>query len=199
MANEQNDFIVTASENSEFQLLESGAYDAICVGLSKREFKKYKSDELEPKLQFVFQVVEGGVKHYLRTVPYRIYINESSNLYKFVNAWTGVTYEKCLDGLDLSKLVGSKAQVVVGESERDGKKYNTIENVLKAKKSSSVVFVQDDQAPAYLTSNLLAARWIDGLGFAEASTESASTAGASPSTSESTGAPAAEEDDSLPF
>lgn len=170
MAEATNEFMTAApSTGDAFEMLEAGAYEAVCVGLTKREFKKYQSDELEPKFQFVFQVVDGDVKHYLRTLPMRNCINEKSNLFLFLNSWTGVSLEKCANGIDMGKLVGVKAQVVVGEGEREGKKYNTIETVLKAKKSSTVTFIKDDKAPAFLNKNLLASHWIDGIGFAEAS------------------------------
>lgn len=163
-----NEFMTAApSTGDAFELLETGAYSAVCVGLTKKEFKKYKSEELEPKFQFVFQIVDGDTKHYLRTLPYRNVINEKSNLFLFLNSWLGVSLEKAAGGIDLGKTIGLKAQVVVGETERDNKKYNTIENVLKAKKNDPVAFVADDSAPAYLTKGLIASHWIDGLGFAE--------------------------------
>lgn len=170
MAEEQNEFMTAAAtaNGGEFALLETGAYSAVCVGLTKKEFKKYQSTETEPKFQFIFQVNDGEVNHYLRTLPFRNVINEKSNLFVFLNTWLGVTFEKAAEGIDLGKTVGLKAQVVVGESERDGKKYNTIENVLKAKKTDKVEFVPDDKAPAFLNKGpFIAAHWIDGLAFAE--------------------------------
>lgn len=167
MADQNNGFITAKpTESGEFSLLEAGAYDAICVGVTSRNFKKYQSEDLEPKFQFVFQIVEDGQKHYLRTLPLRNVINDKSNLFTLLNSWTGVTLEKCADGIDLSKLVGYKAQIVVDEQEREGKKYNGIANILKAKKSSTVAFVPDNEAPAYLRNNLLLEKWIDGLTFA---------------------------------
>lgn len=165
---EQNNGFITAkpTESGEFSLLEAGAYDAICVGVTSRNFKRYQSEDLEPKFQFIFQIVEGDQKHYLRTQPLRNVINDKSNLFTLLNSWTGVTLEKCADGIDLSKLVGCKAQIVVDEQEREGKKYNGIANILKAKKSSTVAFVPDNEAPAYLKNNLLLEKWIDGLAFA---------------------------------
>lgn len=168
MAETNNFMTATPSEGGDFKLLEDGAYDAVCVGVTSRNFKKYQSEDLEAKFQFIFQIEEDGELHYLRTLPMRNVINDRSNLFTFLNAWTGVTLEKLSEALDLSKLVGYKAQIVVGTSEREGKKYNDIKNVLKAKKSSSVKFVPDTEAPAYLKANLLAERWIDGLGFAVA-------------------------------
>lgn len=167
MAEQTNGFITAKpTESGEFSLLEAGAYDAICVGVTSRNFKKYQSEDLEAKFQFIFQINEDGKNHYLRTLPLRNVINDKSNLFVLLNSWTGVTLEKCADGIDLSKLVGCKAQIVVDEQEREGKKYNGIANILKAKKSSTVAFVPDDQAPAYLKNNLLLEKWIDGLGFA---------------------------------
>lgn len=169
MAEQNNEFMTSAATgSSEFELLETGAYSAVCVGLTKREFKKYKSDELEPKFQFVFQVVDGDTKHYLRTLPYRNVINEKSNLFQFLNGWLGVSLEKASEGIDLGKTVGLKAQIVVDVQERDGKSYNVISNVLKAKKNDKVEFIADDAAPAFLNKGpFICSRWIDGLGFAE--------------------------------
>ena len=165
---ETNDFLTAApSVGGEFALLESGAYEGVCVGIVKREFKKFQSEETEPKFQFIFQVVEDDTKHYLRTLPMRNVINDKSNLFAFLNSWLGLSLEECSKGVDLSKLVALIAQVVVAEQEREGKTYNTITNVLKAKKSSTVEFVKDDRAPAFLNKNVLSAKWIDGIGFAE--------------------------------
>ena len=171
MAEEQTNEFMTAAATAnggDFALLETGAYSAVCVGLTKKEFKKYQSQDTEPKFQFVFQIVgEDGANHYLRTVPYRNVIADASKLFQFINGWVGVTLEKASAGVDLGKLVGVKAQIVVGEAERDGKKFNTIENVLKAKKNDSTEFVKDDKAPAFLNRGpFIAAHWIDGLSFA---------------------------------
>ena len=170
MAEQTNEFLTaTPSEGGEFELLETGAYSAVCVGLTKKEFKKYQSTDTEPKFQFVFQVHDGDTNHYLRTLPFRNVINEKSNLFQFLNAWLGVTLEKASGGIDLGKTVGLKAQLVVDTQERDGKTYNVISNVLKAKKNDSVSFVADDKAPAYLNKGpFIAAHWIDGLSFSEA-------------------------------
>lgn len=171
MATEQNEFLTAAAtaNGGNFELLETGAYAGVCVGLIKKEFKKYQSNETEPKFQFIFQVNDGEVNHYLRTLPFRNVINEKSNLFLFLSAWLGVSLEKASEGIDLGKTVGLKAQIVVGEGERDGKKYNTIENVLKSKKTDKTEFVKDDKAPAWLNKGpFVACHWIDGLGFAEA-------------------------------
>lgn len=171
MAEATNNEFLTAkpSEGGEFELLETGAYSAVCVGLTKREFKKFKSEDTEPKFQFIFQVVDGDTKHYLRTLPYRNVINEKSNLFQFLNSWLGVSLEKASDGIDLGKTVGLKAQIVVDVQERDGKSYNVISNVLKAKKNDPVQFVADDAAPAFLNKGpFICSRWMEGLKFAEA-------------------------------
>lgn len=168
-AEEKNPFMTAApSEGGEYSLLEDGAYDSVCVGVTCRNFKKYQSEDLESKFQFIFQIKDGDQLHYLRTLPYRNVINDRSNLFTFLNTWTGVTLEKLAEATDLSKLIGFKAQIVVGTAEREGKKFNEIKNVLKVKKNSTVAFVPDTEAPAYLKNNLLAERWIDGLGFAAA-------------------------------
>lgn len=170
MAEQNNEFMTAAAtaNGGEFALLETGAYSAVCVGLTKKEFKKYQSTETEPKFQFVFQVNDGDVNHYLRTLPFRNVINEKSNLFQFLNAWLGVSLEKAADGIDLGKTVGLKAQIVVDVAEREGKQYNVISNVLKAKKNDNVEFVKDDKAPAWLNKGpFICSRWMDGLSFAE--------------------------------
>jgi hypothetical protein len=162
-------FTTTAAtaNGGEFTNLETGAYDGICVGVTVRNFKKFQSEELEKKFQFVFQIVDGDKKHYLRTLPYRNVINDKSNLFLFLSGWTGLTLEQLSGGFDLTKLVGAKAQIVVGEQERDGRKYNNIANVIKTKKNSTVAYVKDDKAPAFLAKDVLAAKWIDNIAFAE--------------------------------
>ena len=171
MAEANNEFMTcAATASSEFELLETGAYSGICVGLTKREFKRFKSDDTEPKFQFVFQIVDGDTKHYLRTLPFRNIINDKSNLFLFLNSWLGVSLEKASAGIDLGKCVGLKAQLVVDVQERDGKSYNVISNVLKARKNDPVAFVEDDKAPAFLNKGeFICTRWIDGLSFAEPS------------------------------
>jgi hypothetical protein len=205
---EQNNGFITAkpTEGGEFTLLEAGAYDAICVGVTSRNFKKYQSEDLEAKFQFVFQINEDDKNHYLRTLPLRNVINDKSNLFTLLNSWTGVTLEKCADGIDLSQLVGCKAQIVVDEQEREGKKYNGIANILKAKKSSTVAFVPDDAAPAYLKNNLLLEKWIDGLGFAAPQEDEAKSEKADKAPKQMSGkeflegkAEGEDEDDDLPF
>lgn len=176
MAEETNEFMTAAAtaNGGEFALLETGAYSAVCVGLTKKEFKKYQSTETEPKFQFIFQVNDGEVNHYLRTLPFRNVINEKSNLFVFLNAWLGVTLEKAANGIDLGKTVGLKAQLVVDVQERDGKQYNVISNVLKAKKNDKTEFVEDDKAPAFLNKGpFICSRWIDGLSFAETTEQKA--------------------------
>ena len=167
---EQIDLLTTAAATANggnFEILEAGVYDGVCVGVTVRPFRKYQSEDLENKFQFVFQVVDGDTKHYLRTLPFRNVINEKSNLFLFLNGWTGLGLDKLTGGIDLKQFVGAKAQIVVGEAEREGKKYNSITNVIKTKKNSTVAFVKDDKAPAFLNKDLLASKWIDGLGFAE--------------------------------
>lgn len=169
MANEL-DILTTAAATAnggEFEILEPSVYEGVCVGVTAKNFRKYQSDELETKFQFIFQVVSDNQKHYLRTLPFRNVINDKSNLFLFLSSWTGANLEQLSGGVDLKKLVGQKAQIVVGEQERDNKKYNNITNVIKAKKNSTVAFVKDDKAPAYLTKDLLASKWIDGLSFSE--------------------------------
>ena len=152
----ENKSIWTAmpSETAEFEHLEAGAYNGVCCGVTAREFTDYNDKSKKvTKAQFIFQISEGqgGQCQYLRTRPFTIVLNEKSNLYTFINTWTGATLERMTKGFDCSKMVGFPAQVIVTETTgKDGKVYAEIANVLKAKKGQKVPVVPD-AIPAYLT------------------------------------------------
>ena len=149
---EQIDLLTTAAATANggnFEILEAGVYDGVCVGVTVRPFRKYQSEDLENKFQFVFQVVDGDTKHYLRTLPFRNVINEKSNLFLFLNGWTGLGLDKLTGGIDLKQFVGAKAQIVVGEAEREGKKYNSITNVIRLIQRTRQLSSQYKKVPQY--------------------------------------------------
>ena len=161
------------SEGSEFNLLEESLYEAVVVGLRGWQGTKYNSDEVEDKMQFVFQVQgPDGVLHYLATKPLTIFVSTGSNLFKVLNSLTGYGVEKFPQGFDYRQFVNSaqpiKCQLVVKTvpSKKDpNKSYNEIDSIIKAKKGQQYTFIPDDKAPAWLNSNVKEAYWLQGLGF----------------------------------
>jgi hypothetical protein len=90
-------------------------------------------------------------------------LNEKSNLYTFINTWTGASLERMTQGFDCSKMVNFPAQVIVTETTgKDGKVYAEIANVLKAKKGHKATVVPD-AIPAYLTRGCVDFLLADGL------------------------------------
>lgn len=162
-----------ATESGEFNILEDGCYEAVIVGLRGFEGTKYQSDEVEDKMQFVFQVQDGdGVLHYLTTKPLTNVLNEKSNLFKVLNGVTGYGLDKFPVGFRYTNLVNSdkpvKCQLTVKTvaSKKDpNKQFNEIDGYLKAKKGQKYTFVPDDKAPAWLNQNVKEVFWINGLGF----------------------------------
>lgn len=162
-----------ATESGEFNILEDGCYEAVIVGLRGFEGTKYQSDEVEDKMQFVFQVQDGdGVLHYLTTKPLTNVLNEKSNLFKVLNGVTGYGLDKFPVGFMYTNLVNSekpvKCQLTVKSvaSKKDpNKSFNEIDSYLKAKKGQKYTFVPDDKAPAWLNQNVKEVFWINGLSF----------------------------------
>lgn len=135
--------------NSEITLLDTGAYDAACVAVTVRMMGKFQSTELEPKVQFVFQIRDGETNHYLRTMPLRIVNNTEGNLNKTMASWLKMSSEQ-LVGFNLRQVVGVAAQVVVDSETRNNKTYNVITNVLAARKNNDVK-IYPDTLPEFLT------------------------------------------------
>jgi hypothetical protein len=154
---------------TEYEVLEDGAYEAILCGMTFKNFKKYQSEELQPKMQFIFQVKEGDTLHYLKTKPMVNSINEKSNLFLCINALTGATLDKVPLGYDYKNLLGWKCQlsVVTKPSAKDPNvTYNEIGGYMKPKKSQKTELVADDKVPYYLNENVLESAWMPGLSFA---------------------------------
>ena len=154
---------------TEYEVLEDGAYEAILCGMTFKNFKKYQSEEIQPKMQFIFQVKEGDTLHYLKSKPMVNSINEKSNLFLCINAMTGATLDKVPLGYDYTSLLGWKCQlsVVTKPSAKDPNvTYNEISGYMKPKKSQKTELVPDDKVPYYLNDNVLESAWMPGLSFA---------------------------------
>lgn len=164
MSEQNNPFMASMSETAEFERLEDGMYESACVGVTLRQFPDYNDrSKMVDKVQFIFQVARDGQCFYFRTRPLTPIINEKSNLFILLNGWTGVTLDKLTPGLDCSRMIGVKAQVVITtESGKDGKEYSTLANILKPKKGSKVAPVPD-AIPEYLVRGVSYSRFAAGI------------------------------------
>lgn len=166
-------FQAIVSEAGEFNNLEDGCYEAVVCGLRGFEGTKYQSDEVQDKIQVVFQVQDSeGVLHYLTTKPMTNVMNDRSNLFKMLSGLTGYGLDKFKDGFDLRQLINAenpvKCQLTIKTvtSKKDpNKSFNEIDGYLKAKKNQKNTFVADDKAPSWLNQNVKETLWMPGLSF----------------------------------
>lgn len=159
-----NPFYAAPSEAADFERLDDGAYNGCCVGVTARDFPDYNDPSvMVTKIQYIFQVAEGGQTYYFRTKPMKNVINEKSNLFILINTWTGATMDRMLPGFNCDKMVGYGAQLVINTTTgKDGKQYANLANVLKLKKGVKVAPVQD-AIPAYLVKDCTAQILADGI------------------------------------
>lgn len=159
----KNPFFAGANSEAQFESLEPGTYNAVCVGVTLKELPSYNDKNvLEDKVQFVFAVYESGEKFYLRTKPMKLVISEKSNLAAFIMNWTKATLDRIKDGFSCDKMIGFGAQLVVMQHEYNGRYYPDIANVLPLKKGVKVEVVADE-IPAYLGMNVKAQAWAPGI------------------------------------
>lgn len=159
-----NPFFAAPSESADFERLDDGAYNGCCVGVIARDFPDYNDPSVQvTKIQYIFQVAEGGQTYYFRTKPMKNVINEKSNLFILINTWTGATMDRMLQGFNCDKMVGYGAQLVINTTTgKDGKQYANLANVLKLKKGVKVAPVQD-AIPAYLVKDCTAQILAEGI------------------------------------
>lgn len=161
-----NPFFATFSEGSEFERLEDGVYDGVCIGCEVREYRDRFSKEPDAKvckMTYIFQVALGGQCNYFRSKPMALIIGEKSNLFGFIQGWTGATLEKMAAGFATEKMIGYPAQLVINTTTgNDGKQYANLANVLKVKKGVKVP-VTPDAIPAYLVRNSIASVLAEGI------------------------------------
>lgn len=213
-------FVITApaasNADSDFQILDEGAYPAMCVALVAKQMDNFDRTAKENRIQFVFQVVEGDTKHYIRSMPVRVVNNEKSNLTLLLQSWTKRSPEQ-LTGFNLMDCLGKPAQIVVAHelSKDKSKTYTRLANVLAAKKSDANMQVTPDAMPAFIGKDNIGIWMAPGITLAEpkaASAQAPATAvQASPvaapvaapiaqvAPTPGFGNPAIEDDDNLPF
>lgn len=158
-----NPFFAAQSEAGEFETLEPGSYNGVCIGVVIREFPNFNDKSvMDQKVQFVFEIVEGGQQYYLRSKPCKLVINERSNLYLLINSWTKATLERMTEGFSCDKMVGFGAQIVVNNREYNGKIFADIANILPLKKGVKVQ-VTAAEIPAFLAKGAVAQLWAPGI------------------------------------
>ena len=173
-------FEARVSDAAEFERLEDGVYNGVCVGVVAREFADYNNPEQNvTKMQFIFQVAEDGQTYYFRSKPCKVLLGEKSNLFILVNGWTGASLEKMSEGFTCASMVGYGAQLVINTAVgKDNKSYANLANVLKLKKGVKVA-VTPDAIPAYLVKDNVGMVLADGI-TVKAETEKPATPPAQP-------------------
>lgn len=160
----QNPFFAPMSDTAEFERLEDGVYNGVCIGVEMREYRDYNDPNATvQKATYIFQVAEGGQTFYFRTKPLKVVIGEKSNLFILISGWTGASLERMTNGFSMEKMVGYPAQLVINTvTGKDGKQYANLANVLKVKKGVKVP-VTPDAIPAYLVRNSIASILAEGI------------------------------------
>lgn len=171
MTEEELDELFTADPaggNADFQPLETGAYDAVCVGVvCKRMPNKFKNGELQDKFNYIFQIVEGtGENQTIYWLKSRLFTrssNENATLVKdIIMPWTGASLERIQSRFKMRSMLGYPAQLVVSTSEHDGKTYNDVTSIIKPKKNASRVVVAG-KLPYYLTKDSIGYDFVEGV------------------------------------
>lgn len=159
-----NPFYAPVSDSAEFERLEDGVYNGVCIGVEMREYRDFNDPNATvQKATYIFQVADGGQTFYFRTKPMKVVIGEKSNLFILISGWCGASLEKMTEGFSMEKMVGYPAQLVINTvTGKDGKQYANLANVLKVKKGTKVA-VTPDAIPAYLVRNSIAQVLAEGI------------------------------------
>ena len=152
MTTQNNAFFCPRQDTVDFERLPDGMYTAACCGVVLRPFASYDDpSKKEDKLVFLFQVSDNGATYYFKSKPVRPFIGERSSLFVMINTWTGATLERMAQGFSADKMRGYPANLVVVSktSQKDGKTYQELANILKVPKGTQVQVVPD-AIPEYL-------------------------------------------------
>lgn len=129
---------LTSNNGGDFAPHPEGVHSAVCVdvmdlGLVETEFQGVK--KMVQKLRIVFESEEKTADGKLCTVSRRFTasLHPKAKLAEFLGKWRGKPVTPG-ESIDLTKLVGASATIVVSHSEIDGRKYASIDAVSKPTK-----------------------------------------------------------------
>jgi hypothetical protein len=172
---------LTVNSGSNSQKLSEGQHFAIVAGLTVSEMKKFDSDEMEPKVQVVFQVhgeahvdedsdEEGEqIVRYIKSRPYKISTHEKSGLMKDLMSWSKsanpaeVIQKLAVDGkFNLKTLLGKVALLTITH---DKNGYENIDLIGLPKKSQKRDLDEDASVPEFMhqPKNLMQAIFLDNI------------------------------------
>lgn len=153
------------NSESDYQIPDEGLYEGVMVALTIKNFKKYQSEDVEPKLQMVFQFKDGDNIHYVRTQPFKNINNEKSTMVKLITGWFKCGQDK-IAGMNLTKLLGQPAQLVIKHEQKGEKTYVILDSIMGAKKGVKTP-VTPDEMPAFITKDSLSYRLAEGITIKE--------------------------------
>lgn len=158
-----NPWLAMPSSDAEWETLEPGSYNGVCIGVIMKEFPNFNDrSKVDQKVQFVFQIVEGGQQYYLKSKPCKVILGDKANLYLLINGWTKATLERMTNGFSCDKMVGYGAQLVTTTRESNGKVYAELANILPLRKGVKVA-VTPTEIPAFLAKGAINAVWAPGI------------------------------------
>ena len=168
----QNPFAAQFSDAAEYDQIDPGAYNGVCIAGIIKEFADiYGPDPSKkiPKLYYVYQIALDGACTYVKTKPMKIILGEKSNLFLLLQSWFGCTLEaihkKYENYFPCDSVVGKPAQLVLNMApakDGSGKEYLNLANVLKVRKGTTVP-VTPDAIPAYLVRGAVFSSLAEGI------------------------------------
>lgn len=169
MSTEKPHYVARISENTEYEQIEPGAYNGVCVGFVVRRYPDFNNPQvMVDKLTYIYQIALDGSCTYVKSRPMKIILGDRANLFILLNSWFGVTLDqirkKYGNDFPCESVIGKPAQLVLNTVDsKDGtRKYLNLANVLKVRKGTTVP-VTPDAIPAYLTRNCEYFELADGL------------------------------------
>lgn len=150
-----NDDINTST--GEFTPLEEGLYPAVCIGITVKEMQNFDKTGLEDKIQFIFQIVEAGQTHYVRSRPMKKSLHEKAGFWKLLASWTKQKDAETLiskmgtdNKFNTRYFIGKPIQLTIKQKEHNGKEYPEISDYMAPKKGQSTD-VTVEAIPNYIT------------------------------------------------
>lgn len=163
--------------------LEDGLYPAVCIGITVREMSNFDKTGIEDKIQFLYQIVNNGQNHYVRSRPLKKSLHEKSGLWKLLQSWTrqkdAVTLiEKMGTGgqFDIRYFIGKPIQLTIKNKSVGEREYPEISDYMAPRKDQPREHVVD-AIPAYLANGVKQKYLIEGMSVKVVSPSAGANAG----------------------
>lgn len=153
----------------QFETLEEGLYNAVCVGITVKEMQNFDKTGMEDKIEFVFQIVNGATTYYVRSAPCKKSLHENAGLWKILASWTKqkdaqTLIDKMGTGgkFELSYFIGKPIQLMVKQKKVGDKTYPFISDYVAPKKGQ-LADIKFDTMPPFIVKNVKFKMFADGM------------------------------------